>query len=152
MTDEQNPNESQREIFQIFTEIGIIEQLSTAYFNKVLPDGVHVSHFAVISHLVRMGDSQTPVEITSAMQVTKATMTHTLNVLQKRNLIDVRPNPDDGRSKQVYLTTAGREFYTKAIQLVSTAYQPILAKCDVPQLLAMLPGLQNLRKILDENR
>lgn len=148
----QKPNEQQAAIFQFFTEIDIIKQLSSALFNKTLPDGLHVSHFAVISHLMRMGDGKTPVEITSVMQVTKATMTHTLNVLQKRNLIDVRANPDDGRSKLVFLTPAGKQFFGKAIGMVAAAYQPILAKCDIPQLLATLPALQALRKILDENR
>ncbi len=152
MESSQKPNEQQAAIFQFFTEIDIIKQLSSALFNKTLPDGLHVSHFAVISHLVRMGDGKTPLEIASAMQVTKATMTHTLNVLQKRNLIEVRANPSDGRSKQVFLTPAGQQFFSKAIGMVTAAYQPILAKCDVPQLLATLPALQALRKILDENR
>ena len=152
MSDPHKPNEQQAAIFQFFTEIDIIKQLSSALLNKTLPDGVHVSHFAVISHLMRMGDGKTPAEITSVMQVTKATMTHTLNVLQKRNLIEVRANPDDGRSKQVYLTPAGRQFFGKAIAMVAAAYQPIMAKCDVPQLLATLPALQALRKVLDENR
>jgi len=148
----QKPSEQQAAIFQFFTEIDIIKQLSSALLNKTLPDGLHVSHFAVISHLVRMGDGKTPLEIANVMQVTKATMTHTLNVLQKRKLIEVRANPKDGRSKQVFLTPAGQQFFGKAIGMVIAAYQPILAKCDVPQLLSTLPALQALRKILDENR
>ena len=70
------------EVFGFFTEIGIINQLSTALFAKSLPNGVHPSHFSILNHLARRGDGTPPLRIASAMQVTKNTMTHSLNVLQ----------------------------------------------------------------------
>ena len=155
MSDGQKSNDqqkAQKEIVQLFTEIGIIEQLSTAKFNKVMPEGLHVSHFGVISHLKRMDDGCTPLQIANAMQVTKATMTHTISVLEKRGLIEIKSNPKDGRSKQVFLTQSGDAFYDKAIVALAAAYQPILTQCDIPALIATLPALTALRKVLDENR
>ncbi|MEL6377886.1 MAG: MarR family transcriptional regulator, partial [Pseudomonadota bacterium] len=103
------------EVFGFFTEIGIINQLSTAILAKSLPEGVHPSHFSILNHLVRMGDGKPPVRIASAMQVTKNTMTHSLKVLQDRGYIMVAPDPADGRGKLVYLTDSGRRFRDQAI-------------------------------------
>ena len=124
------------EVFGFFTEIGIINQLSTAMLAKSLPEGVHPSHFSILNHLVRMGDGKPPVRIASAMQVTKNTMTHSLKVLQDRGYITVAPDPNDGRGKLVYLTEAGRTFREQAILNVSAVFghiigQDQLASCAV---------------------
>jgi len=96
------------EVFGFFNEVGIINQLSTTMLAKSLPNGVHPSHFFILNHLVRLGDGKPPARIASAMQVTKNTMTHSLKVLQNRGYITVKPDPEDGRGKLVYLTDAGR--------------------------------------------
>ena len=103
------------EVFSFFTEIGIINQLSTALLAKSLPDGVHPSHFSILNHLVRLGDGKPPARIASAMQVTKNTMTHSLKVLQNREYIVVERDPEDGRGKLVFLTPIGRAFREQAI-------------------------------------
>ena len=56
--------------FQFFNEIGIIQQLASTAFNRRLPEGLHVSHFAVLNHLTRLGDGKTPRALASAFQVT----------------------------------------------------------------------------------
>ena len=57
-----------RRLFELFNEIGIVQQLATTTFNRVLPDGLHVAHFSVINHLVRLGDGRTPAAIASAFR------------------------------------------------------------------------------------
>jgi len=114
------------EVFGFFTEIGIINQLSTAMFAKSLPEGVQPSHFSILNHLARMGDGKTPMRIASAMQVTKNTMTHSLKVLQDRGYIDVQPDPEDGRGKRVYLTETGRAFREEAIALVTEQFNHVI--------------------------
>ena len=76
-----NVNEHVKLVFQFFNEVGIIQQLSATLFNKRLPEGLHVSHFSVLNHMVRLGDGKTPLALANAFQVTKATMTHTLSTL-----------------------------------------------------------------------
>ncbi len=140
------------EVFGFFTEIGIINQLSTAMFAKSLPDGVHPSHFAILNHLARMGDGKTPMRIASAMQVTKNTMTHSLKVLQDRRYIDVQPDPEDGRGKRVYLTETGRAFREEAIALVSEEFRHVIG-VDQREIMRRIRGdLEQMRKHLDDNR
>ncbi|MEM7302284.1 MAG: MarR family transcriptional regulator [Pseudomonadota bacterium] len=145
-------NDQPPKIFELFNEIGIINQLSVALFNRLMPDGLHVSHFSVLNHLVRLGDGKTPLAIAQAFQITKGTMTHTLSVLERRGLIRLEANPHDKRSKLVFLTDEGRGFRNNAIQGLAPAAQKLSRKIDMEGLIAILPELTKLRKVLDENR
>ena len=140
------------DVFGFFTEIGIINQLSTAMLAKSLPDGVHPSHFSILNHLVRMGDGKPPVRIASAMQVTKNTMTHSLKVLQDRGYITVAPDPEDGRGKLVYLTEAGRAFREQAILNVSEVFGHVIGANQLEIMHRIGGDLKEMRRQLDENR
>ncbi|MEM7194639.1 MAG: MarR family transcriptional regulator [Pseudomonadota bacterium] len=139
-------------LFALFNEIGIISQLSTAAFNRVLPEGIHVAHFSVLNHLFRLGDGKTPVQLADAFQITKGTMTHTLNELQKRKFIDIKPNPEDRRSKLVYLTRKGRTFREHAINSLQPMVEAISGDLDIELVLNAAPALKHLREVLDNNR
>lgn len=140
------------EVFGFFTEIGIINQLSTALFAKTLPDGVHPSHFSILNHLARRGDGKPPLRIASAMQVTKNTMTHSLKVLQRKGFIDVQPDPNDGRGKLVFLTETGRSFRAEAIARVSVMIREIIGEDQIAIMRRIHGDLQQMRQHLDENR
>ena len=140
------------EAFAFFTEVGILHQLSTNILAKTLPDGVHPSHFSIINHLVRTSDSVSPVQITSAMQVTKTTMSHSLKVLVERNYISTKPDPNDGRGKVVVLTQSGRDFHKDAIEKVTRAVASIIGPEQLQQMRGVRNDLELLRRHLDSNR
>ena len=139
-------------IFGFFNEIGIVSQLGSALFTRLMPGGLHLSHFIVLNHLVRLGDGRTPVQIANALQVTKATMTHTLTVLTRHGFVEVVPNPDDGRSKLVRLTEAGRAFRDDAIARLAPALGFVADSLSVEEIGAVLPVLETVRKLLDAER
>lgn len=139
-------------IFTFFNEIGIISQLSSTLLAKALPDGVHPSHFAIVNHLVRMGDGKAPIRIAGAMQVTKTTMTHSLKVLTDRGYIRTEPNPDDARGKLVFLTPEGRAFREEAIRRVAGLYGAMLSPEQVAAMARLMPDLREIRAFLDKNR
>ncbi|MBX2837677.1 MAG: MarR family transcriptional regulator [Gammaproteobacteria bacterium] len=139
-------------VFGFFIEIGIIHQLSSTALNRRLPQGMHVSHFSVLNHLVRLGNGQTPVEIARAFQVTKGTMTHTLSELEKRELITLLPNPDDRRSKHVHITSEGTLFRDNAIASLAPYIASLSSVLDIDAIKTMTSMLQNVRTILDNNR
>jgi len=137
---------------QLLNEIGIIQQLVTTELNRLLPEGMHLSHFSVLNHLVRLGDGHTPNRIASAFQVTRATMTNTLTRLSARGMIDVRANPEDGRSKLVYLTPEGVAFHQRAYIALTPFVEGMDQNLDLENLTSVLPQLQELREYLDNNR
>ncbi len=139
-------------VFQLFNEIGIINQLSSTLFNKRLPDGLHVSHFSVLNHLVRLGDGRTPLNLAEAFQVTKGTMTHTLSTLSKRGFVRLAPHETDGRSKLVFITEEGRAFQQQAILSLAPSLSRLMDLIDIDETIEMLPKLAKLRATLDDNR
>jgi DNA-binding MarR family transcriptional regulator len=146
------PDRDQSDYFRLFNEIGIIGQLSRSLLEARLPPGFVMAQFTVLNHLVRVGDGRTPLAIAQAFQVPKNSMTHSLTVLDREGLIELRPNPQDGRSKLVFLTQAGRTFRDDVI----AAFAPDiarLAKAFPPEQVArLLPDLEQLRKVLDTDR
>jgi DNA-binding MarR family transcriptional regulator len=139
-------------IFGFFNEVGIVSQLSGALFGRLVPHNVHLSQFVVLNHLTRVGDGRSPVQIANALQVTKATMTHTLAVLGKHGFVATKPHPTDGRSKIVVLTPAGRTFRDEAIASMAPAFRYLADNVDMGELAAALPVLEKVRKLLDAER
>ena len=148
MTDD----ETTRLYFAVLNEIGIIAQLSRAVMEARLPGGAALPHFAVLNHLVRVRDGRTPLELARAFQVPKATMTHTLSGLAARELIEMRPNASDGRSKEVWLTDAGRKFREDAIAAIAPDVEAISAAFTPDRAASILPHLTALRKVMDDAR
>jgi DNA-binding MarR family transcriptional regulator len=140
------------EIFAFFNEIGIIAQLSSTLFNRSLPDGLSVAHFSILNHLVRLGDGRTPLQLASAFQVTKATMSHSIGVLSRRGFVRIEKHPDDGRSKLVFLTETGRAFRERAIEKSTDALAGLMGELDADAMANMLPRLRAVREALDRNR
>lgn len=139
-------------LFTFFNEIGIIEQLSRAAFEEVLPAGLRVSQFSVLNHLARLGDGKKPSDLANAFQVTKGAMTNTLTKLENRALVKVKADPKDGRGKQVFLTVKGRRARDQSIK----ALKPVLAELQevfsARDFQSALPFLQDLRAHLDAAR
>jgi DNA-binding MarR family transcriptional regulator len=79
-------------------------------------------------------------------------MTHSLAVLEREGLIEIRKNPRDGRSKLVYLTDAGRKFRQKTIDSLAPDVRRIAATFPPDQVARLLPDLEALRKFLDADR
>lgn len=140
------------EYFRLFNEIGIIGQLSRALFEARLPQGFVMAQFTVLNHLVRVGDGRTPLAIAQAFQVPKNSMTHSLTVLEREGLIDIRRNPQDGRSKLIYITEAGRKFRQEAVDALGPDIARIAASFPPEAVARLLPDLELLRKFLDADR
>ncbi len=139
-------------MFRFFNEVGIIAQLSRAAFEARLSEGVTAPHFSVLNHLIRVADGRTPLELARAFQVPKTTMTHTLAGLEARGLVETRPNPEDGRSKRVWLTARGRAFRDEAIGLLAPDVAALAAHVNPAEIEAALPLLEKVRKALDAAR
>lgn len=139
-------------IFRLFNEIGIIEQLSRTMLEARLPDGLIAPHFTILNHLIRVRDGATPMEMARAFQIPKTSVTHTVGVLDRRGLVSVRPNPNDRRSKCVWLTDAGRALRDQVIADLEPDFAGMLAGLDLNDLAAIVPVLTNLREVMDHHR
>jgi len=138
--------------FVFFNEVGIIEQLVRALLEAKLPRGILISHFAVLNHLMRVKDGQTPRVLARAFQVPKTTMTHTLAVLERNSLIEVRPNPQDRRSKCVFITGQGRALRERAITDIAPDLAAVSEHFTADKMARLVPQLADIRQFLDSYR
>lgn len=139
-------------MFDVLNEIGIIAQLSRTLLESRLGDGLTQHHFGALNHLARLGDGRTPLQMARAFQVPKTSMSHTLAGLEKRGLIRMVPNPEDGRGKLIYLTSAGRELRDNAINTITPDIVAMLPRFGEQDAGAVLPLLRKLRVQLDNAR
>jgi DNA-binding MarR family transcriptional regulator len=146
------PDPNPADFFDLFNEIGIIEQLSRARLEARLPEGLIAPHFTVLNHLTRVADGRTPIDMARAFQTPKTSMTHTLKGLEAHGLIAFRPNPADGRSKTVWLTDKGRTLRAQVIADLVVDFEKMMSEFDVARLFTIIPILTELRKYMDAAR
>jgi DNA-binding MarR family transcriptional regulator len=138
--------------FQVLNEIGIINQLAGTLLERRLPDGLRLAHFGVLNHFVRLGGEQSPLSLARAFQVTKGAMTNTLQRLETRGCITVRPDPRDGRAKLVSITDEGRRLHQAAIEGVAPLIAEMQKALPESRFAEALPFLRALRAYLDAKR
>ena len=138
--------------FSLFNEIGIISQLGRALMDARLPKGLATSHFGVLNHLIRLGEGRTPLELSRAFQVAKTTMTHTLSGLERHQLIEMRPNEQDGRSKCVWLTDKGRLMRERTIIDLIPSMEGLAEQLPPDKVADVVAELTKIRILLDNNR
>ncbi|MEM1286444.1 MAG: MarR family transcriptional regulator [Pseudomonadota bacterium] len=141
--------------FRVFNEIGIINQLSVAQLERILAPHLKFADFRVLNHFIRLGGPRTPVDLARSFQVTKGTMTHTLQKMERLELIAVSPHGGDGRSKLVDITDAGRTAHAEALVGLLPEMERVIDGLDpvvVQTLKDALPAMVALRQALDKAR
>lgn len=137
---------------ELFTEIGIIQQLSNTALERALPDGLSAAGFGVLTHFVRRGGEESPAKLAGAFQVTKGAMTNTLQRLEMAGLVTIRGDAADGRRKLVSLTPAGRAAYEDGLVRLRPHMEGLRIAFSDAEFEAVLPFLRSLRMWLDEHR
>jgi DNA-binding MarR family transcriptional regulator len=144
-------SESDPPLFALLNEIGIIEQLARNRFERAQPDGLRVPHFAVLNHLVRLGDGRAPHQLARAFELGRPAMTNTLQRLEERGFIRLEPDPRDARAKRVFLTEAGRARREAAVAEVAADLAALEAAAGV-EAAPLLPALRAIRAAFDRAR
>ena len=148
-TDEQ-PIEST--MFMLFNEIGIISQLSTALFERSLPEGLTNSQFGVLNWFIRVDSEATPGRLATAFQVTAGAMTNTLKKLEAKKLIKVEPDASSGRKKKVSITARGIEIREQALTAAAPMLREFASAFPQSKIEKQIKELQKIRQYLDERR
>ena len=139
--------------FEVFNEIGIIDQLAGNMFANVMPAGMTQAQFTVLNHFVRLGVvEKSPADLANAFQVTRPTMTSTLSRMERAGLVIIRPDPADGRAKLVSLTNEGRMVRENCISALLPLLPMINSVVSNAELSEILPALRKIRIKLDALR
>jgi len=139
-------------IFNLFNEIGIINQLSTARFARALAPDLNPSEFGVLNHFVRLGDSKSPSYLAKAFQMTKPSMTAILSKLASKGYVEIVGSDEDRRRKIVTITPPGRAARQRGLSAMAPLAAVLSVEQDVHALEQILPTLKALREFLDQER
>ena len=134
--------------FTVFTEIKIIEQLATLRIQRALPEGLQVSHFAVLNHFSHLGGEKSPAQLAKVFQVTKGAMTNTIARLSALGCVQVRDDQSDKRRKLVSLTPKGMRVREEAMADVTPVFAEVTNEFGRDRLREVLPVLRDLRIFL----
>lgn len=139
-------------VFALFNEIGIIDQLATARFARVLAPDLNPSEFSVLNHFVRLPGEKSPTRLAKAFQMTKPSMTAILSKLERKGYVEIKGSEDDRRRKIVTITSSGKAARERGVNAVVPLAEIVLQNQDISQLEKILPTLQALREFLDAER
>jgi DNA-binding MarR family transcriptional regulator len=136
----------------LLTDIGIINQLTSAAATRALAPMLGLSEYSLLNHMVRRGDGETPSRLARAFQVSKPSMTATIGRLTGKGLVRVEDDPDDGRSKRLRMTDAGQAAHGAARMRLAALQGELFADYNIAALLDHADALADLRAHLDAQR
>ena len=136
-------------LFVYFNEIGIIAQLSTALFERSLPEGLNNSQFGVLNWFNRVDSQASPGRLATAFQVTAGAMTNTLKKLESKGLIRIEPDEFSGRKKKVTITAEGQKIRDQAIAAAAPLFQEFAERFPQENIERQVEELQKVREYLD---
>ena len=136
----------------LLTDIGIINQLTSAAATRALAPSLGLSEYGLLNHMIRRGDGETPSRLAGAFQVSKPSMTATIGRLAAKGLARVEGDTDDGRSKRLRLTDAGRTAHSEARARLAMLQGELFEGYNVAELLNHADALAGLRVHLDAQR
>ena len=133
----------------LFSEISTIDHLLKVRLSKTLPQGMELSHFAILNHFSTLQGEKTPAQLARSFNVTKGAITNTLTKLSKMGYIHIRPDWDDGRSKQVSISTAGKSARDSAVSAIEPIIGDLMKVMEPQKVKALIPFLRDLRILLN---
>jgi DNA-binding MarR family transcriptional regulator len=135
----------------VFARITAIERLAAQRVERVLPDGLSSTGLDVLNRLAMSPGALAPQSLASALMLSKSAMTHTLQRLERLELISVSADPDDGLRKRVVLTAAGATAQRTAAAALRPRIEAVRAVFGALAFEAALPFLERLSAWLAEN-
>ena len=95
----------------------IAQHLSHGMAKTFEQNGLNGASFDVLATLRRAGKpyAMPPTDLMQSMMITSGTMTNRIDQLEKRQLVERLPNPQDGRGFLIKLTTKGYKLIDSAV-------------------------------------
>lgn len=134
----------------LFSEISAIDHLFKVRLSKFLPIGMELSHFAILNHIFTVETEKTPAQLARNFNLTKGAITNTLTKLSKMGYIHIRPDWDDGRSKLVSISPAGKSARNNAVSAIEPILTELVKTMGADRTKSILPFLRELRILLNK--
>jgi|TARA_R110002124_G_scaffold217817_3_gene383478 DNA-binding MarR family transcriptional regulator len=140
--------------FRIISWIGIISQQTDTKMRQLL-DGTDVPppQFMLLNHFLHQPEEgKTVSKIAWALQQPQPGITKTVAKMLKKGFLRAEENPEDGRSKFLYLTDSGKKAHQQAQALLEAALSDTFSGWREWEKKDFFGFLDKLKTYLDENR
>ena len=144
-------NDNSNLAISLFSEILTIDQLLRNRLAKILPKGMQLSHFAVLSQLASSGTEKTPAQLAKSFHVTRGAMTNTLAKLEVAGYIHVRPDWEDARRKLIAISPSGQQALNVALTSVLPVIGAFINDLGSGKVKQVLPTLRYIRQSLEKS-
>ncbi|TWT02864.1 MarR family winged helix-turn-helix transcriptional regulator [Reyranella sp. CPCC 100927] len=140
--------------FRIINWIGIIDQLVGTQANRLLrPLDMPLPQFIMLNHFShRLTEGKTVMSIARAMQQPQPGITKTVQKMLAKRWLREQANPEDGRSKVLFLTPAGLARHNEAVAIFARELAPAFGGWSPAELEQLFAQLDRLKIWLDDNR
>jgi DNA-binding MarR family transcriptional regulator len=91
-------------------------QISRLYDAHLAPAGLRITQFLTLAALNEVGSTAVNA-LAERLDIERTAMGKMVGFLERDGLARIRPSPDDGRSRLIELTDAGRRLHAKAAPL-----------------------------------
>ena len=133
----------------LVSEILATDQLLRNKLTRILPAGMEISHFSVLTHLAYTNSEKTPAQLAKVFHVTKGAMTNTLNKLEWAGYVHIRPDWDDAGRKMVAISPAGRQARDAALSAIEPIIRTLVDEKGADDIRAAIPVLREMRLKLE---
>lgn len=113
----------------------LTRRVSQHYDQQLAPCGLKTTQYSLLAHVERLGPIR-PGELAAVMEMEASTLTRNLQPLQAQAWVEVGPG-DDGRSRQVAITEAGRAKRAEAQRLWKRAQLALNERLGVERVAAL---------------
>ena len=100
----------------------------------------------------RSGTAVRPTDVAQALEATAPTITRHVRKLADGGLLDIEPDPADGRSYRLSITDAGRAFFQRFRDDLIDTFTPVLTGWERPDVVALADLLGRLNVAMTEAR
>ena len=110
--------------------------LGAALTESLAPLGLNLRDYAVLiaaERAVGTGEPRTQLALSRAARLDKSTMVVALDSLERKGLVERKPDPGDRRARIVEPTDAGRELLARAEEMVADVEDRVLAALDAEE-------------------
>jgi DNA-binding MarR family transcriptional regulator len=107
-------------------------RLRMAHNEALRPLGLGIAHVAVLGLIATRG-ALSQRQLIEIMDADKSTMVYLIDELEKQQLAERRPDPNDRRAHAVHLTEAGRRRLVTAGEVVRGVEDSFLAPLSAPE-------------------
>ena len=142
-------NPAHEALLSIYYSSARIRKKAGEFFRRHGLTDVQFNVLSLLKHQSAETGGLTQVELSKMMLVNRANITTLIDRMEKADLVERKPVPNDRRYKVVALTPHGHEMYAQVSGIYKRKIGEIMHVLDSSELDALKSTLEKLRKNLD---